>query len=76
MNASLEPAVTMPGSIPDEALDQIFLQARTHNAWLPKPVPLQLLHKIYELARIGPTSANTSPARFVFLTTPESENKA
>jgi 3-hydroxypropanoate dehydrogenase len=53
-----------------EALDQLFHGARTHSAWLPKPVPVELLRKIYELARLGPTSANGSPARFVFLTTP------
>ena len=57
-------------SIPDAALDQLFREARTNNAWLPKPVPVELLRKIYELARFGSTSANSSPARFVFLTTP------
>jgi len=55
-------------TLPDAALDQLFRQARTHTAWLPKPVPAELLHKIYDLARMGPTSANTSPARFIFLT--------
>src|SRR6202040_2691833 len=43
---------------------------RTHSAWLPDPVPVELLRKAYELARVGPTSANSSPARFVFITTP------
>ena len=52
------------------ALDQLFYEARTHSAWLPEPVPVELLRKAYELARLGPTSANGSPARFVFLTTP------
>src|SRR5258707_9057890 len=52
------------------ALDQLFRDARTHSTWLPEPVPVELLRKIYELARLGPTSANGSPARFVFLTTP------
>src|SRR5216684_801711 len=56
--------------IPQEALDQLFSQARTHSVWLPEPVPVELLRKAYELARLGPTSANGSPARFVFLTTP------
>ncbi|MGA3195325.1 MAG: malonic semialdehyde reductase [Terriglobales bacterium] len=60
-------------TLPDAALDQLFRQARTHTAWLPKPVPAELLHKIYDLARMGPTSANTSPARFIFLTTPEAK---
>jgi 3-hydroxypropanoate dehydrogenase len=56
--------------ISQEALDQLFYEARTHSTWLPEPVPVELLHKAYELARLGPTSANGSPARFVFLTTP------
>jgi len=56
--------------ISQEAFDQLFREARTHSAWLPEPVPVELLRKAYELARLGPTSANGSPARFVFLTTP------
>jgi len=50
-----------------ETLNQLFREARTHNAWLPKRVPLEALREAYELARWGPTSANSSPARFVFL---------
>src|ERR1700677_5278539 len=50
-----------------EALNQLFREARTHNAWLPRRVPTALLREIYDLARWGPTSANSSPARFVFL---------
>jgi 3-hydroxypropanoate dehydrogenase len=56
--------------ISEEALDQLFREARTHSKWLPEPVPVELLRKAYELARLGPTSANCSPARFVFLTSP------
>ena len=56
--------------ISQEALDQLFSKARTHSTWLPELVPAELLRKAYELARLGPTSANGSPARFVFLTTP------
>jgi 3-hydroxypropanoate dehydrogenase len=56
--------------ISQEALDQLFREARTHGAWLPEPVPVELLRKVYELACLGPTSGNGSPARFVFLTTP------
>ena len=56
-----------PAHISDEALNQLFLQARTHNAWLPKSVPIEKLHEAYEIACMGPTSANSSPARFVFL---------
>ena len=53
--------------ISHEALNQLFREARTHNAWLPRRVPTALLREIYDLARWGPTSANSSPARFVFL---------
>jgi 3-hydroxypropanoate dehydrogenase len=56
--------------VSEEALDQLFREARTHSAFLPEPVPVELLRKAYELARLGPTSANASPARFVFLTSP------
>jgi 3-hydroxypropanoate dehydrogenase len=51
------------------ALDILLRQARTYRAWLPKPVSDELLREIYNLARWGPTSANSSPARFVFLRT-------
>ena len=50
-----------------EVLDVLFRKARTHNAWLPKPVPDELLLELYEVVKWGPTSANTCPARFVFL---------
>jgi 3-hydroxypropanoate dehydrogenase len=59
--------------ISQEALNQLFREARTHSAWLPELVPVELLRKAYELARLGPTSANGSPARFVFLTTPSAK---
>lgn len=65
--------VPEPATLSEVALDQIFRQARTHTAWLPTPVPVELLRQVYELARMGPTSANGSPARFVFLTTPEAK---
>lgn len=58
---------TQAAPIPDKALDQLFRQARTHNAWLSKPVPPEILREVYELAKWGPTSANSTPARFVFL---------
>src|SRR3981189_2928838 len=72
MNNPSEPTSPAPLKSPSsqEGLDQLFLEARTHSTWLPEPVPVELLRKAYELARLGPTSANASPARFVFLTTP------
>src|SRR5262249_22474622 len=52
-----------------DVLDALFLAARTHHAWHSRPVPDDLLREAYELARMAPTSANSSPARFVFLKT-------
>jgi 3-hydroxypropanoate dehydrogenase len=63
------------GVISEEALDQIFRKARTQNGWLPQPVSPELLHQIYELAALGPTSANMTPARFVFLTARQSKER-
>jgi 3-hydroxypropanoate dehydrogenase len=67
--------VELQQKVVEEALNQIFREARTHTSWIPKPVPVSLLKEAYDLARMGPTSANASPARFVFLTTPESKNR-
>lgn len=58
--------------LPDEALDRLFREARTFPAFLDRPVSDDMLRRIYDLARMGPTSANSSPARFVFLRSPES----
>jgi 3-hydroxypropanoate dehydrogenase len=51
----------------DLGLDLIFRAARTHNGWLDKPVSDTLIHQIYDLMKWAPTSANSSPARFVFV---------
>jgi 3-hydroxypropanoate dehydrogenase len=59
----------------DAALDRLFRTARTHNAWKPQPLPEGALERIYELARMGPTSANSSPARFVFCVSEEAKAK-
>jgi 3-hydroxypropanoate dehydrogenase len=61
--------------ISDAALGQILLNARTHSSWRQEPVSIELLKEVYELARMGPTSANSSPGRFVFLTTPEAKER-
>jgi 3-hydroxypropanoate dehydrogenase len=57
----------MSHAINDEALDTIFRSARSQNTWQDKPVSPALLMAAYDLMRWGPTSANVSPARFVFL---------
>ena len=60
-------------AINDEALDRIFRAARSHNAWQDKPVSPALLMALYDLMRMGPTSANSSPVRIVFVTSPEAK---
>lgn len=60
----------MTGLLSQQALDILFLQARTHNDWLDKPVDDTLLQRVWDLARMGPTSANCSPMRIVFVKTP------
>ena len=57
------------------AHDLLFREARTHNKWQDKPVTDEQIHALYDLLRYGPTSANSSPARFVFIRTPEGKAK-
>ncbi len=59
----------------DAALDQLFRTARTQNAWQDKPVSEAQLHALYELMKWGPTSANCSPARIVFVKSDEAKHK-
>jgi 3-hydroxypropanoate dehydrogenase len=59
----------------DAALDLIFRNARTYTAWLPTPVPERILRSLYELLRWGPTSANSSPLRLVFVQTPQAKQQ-
>jgi 3-hydroxypropanoate dehydrogenase len=65
----------MPHQLNDEALDILFRKARTHTVWLDKPVSDDLLRQVYDLMKWGPTSANCSPARIVFLRTPEAKQR-
>lgn len=55
------------------ALAQLFTEARTHNGWLDRPVADALLKEAVELAKWGPTSANCSPARIVFVRSAEAK---
>ena len=59
----------------DQALDHLFRAARTQNKWQDRPVPDAKLQELYELLKWGPTSANSSPARFVFVRTSEGKAK-
>jgi 3-hydroxypropanoate dehydrogenase len=65
----------MPARLDDSTLGQLFTEARTRNGWNPEPLPESLLREIYELAKWGPTAANSTPARFVFVTSPEAKEK-
>lgn len=65
----------MKNRISEEALAQIFLEARTYNGWLDKPVTDEQLRQVYNLMKWGPTSANSSPARFVFVRSGEGKER-
>lgn len=58
-----------------DALDQIFRDARSYNGWLDKPVSDEQIHSIYELMKMGPTSANMQPARIVWVKGDEAREK-
>jgi len=57
----------------EAAIAQLFTEARTRNAWTDRPVPEALLRRLYDLTKFGPTAVNATPARFLFLTSPEAK---
>jgi len=65
----------MSEPLPDLALDALFLTARTQNKWLPGAIEDETLARLYDLLKMAPTSANCSPARFVFVKSPEAKQK-
>ncbi len=65
----------MSEAISPTALETLFTGARTHNGWLDMPVSDETLREIYDLMKWGPTSANCSPARIVFVRSPEGKEK-
>lgn len=65
----------MSEAITQSALKTLFTEARTHNGWQDIPVSDEQLREIYDLMKWGPTSANCSPARIVFVRTPEGKEK-
>jgi 3-hydroxypropanoate dehydrogenase len=75
LTATLEPSVEPKDHVKldGHALDQLFRQARTHNGWRPVDVPNALIEEAVELAKMGPTSANVSPLRIVFVRSPEAK---
>ena len=59
----------------NEILATLFTEARTHHGWREEPVTDATLRALYDLAKMGPTSANCSPARFVFVRTRAGKEK-
>ena len=62
----------MRDPIPAGALDQLFRSARTFYGWTDAPVEERVVRDLYDLLRWGPTSANSSPARFAWVHSPDS----
>ena len=65
----------MSQALTDDALRQLFLDARTHNVWQDKPIAESLLHRLYDTMKWGPTSANCCPARLVFVQSAAAKEK-
>ena len=65
----------MAHALSAEALDQLFREARSYNDWLDKDVSEEQIHQIYDLLKMGPTSANMQPARFVWCRSQESRER-
>jgi 3-hydroxypropanoate dehydrogenase len=63
------------GPLDETALNALFFEARTHNGWRDEPVSEETLRAVWDLARWGPTSANCSPARIVFVVTAEAKER-
>jgi 3-hydroxypropanoate dehydrogenase len=55
----------------EESLDLIIREARSHNGWLDKPISDDILTQLYDIVKMGSTSMNTCPARFIFVRTEE-----
>ena len=65
----------MSDPVNDYALDLIWREGRSYNGWLDKDVPETLIRAVYDLAKMGATSANCCPARFVFIRPPEAKER-
>jgi len=61
--------------LPDAFLKQLFTEARTHSHWLDRPVSDETLQQLYDLMKMGPTSANCCPVRIVFIKTEEGKER-
>ncbi|NKC32632.1 malonic semialdehyde reductase [Falsiroseomonas selenitidurans] len=63
----------MTQTLDEASLDRLFREARTQNKWQDRPVPDSKLEELYNLLKFAPTSANSSPARFIFVRTAEAK---
>ncbi|MGE4313306.1 MAG: malonic semialdehyde reductase [Pseudobdellovibrionaceae bacterium] len=59
----------------EQAFQQLFTKARTYNGWTDKDVPEETIHRLYEMLKFGPTSANCCPARFIFVRSKDAKEK-
>ena len=71
----LSPPVHVPAGVAEDVLDRVFRDARTPSRWADTALPDGLLQTLYELVKLGPTSGNCSPARFVFLESRDSRER-
>jgi 3-hydroxypropanoate dehydrogenase len=63
----------MKSALGPDVLDQLFLEARSYNGWQERPVAPETLQRLWQVMRMGPTSANCSPARLVFVVSAEAK---
>ena len=75
MSARTTTSVLDQVRLDEDSLNQLFLEARTHNKWLDAPVDEALLRELYGLAKLAPTSANSQPMRVVFVKTREAKER-
>lgn len=76
MDVPNEPVLSaLRTALDDDGLDLLLREARTHNAWADQPVPDARLLDLYDLLKMGPTSANCSPGRFVFIRSSEAKER-
>jgi 3-hydroxypropanoate dehydrogenase len=70
---TIEVASPSQTRLDDRGLDQLFRDARSYSFWQQRPIEESVIRELYDLLRMGPTSANTSPARFVFVRSEEAK---
>jgi len=75
MSAELTAKPTANTPVDEAAIAQMFLEARTYNDFADTPIPETVLRNLYDVVKMGPTSANSSPARFVFVQSQEAKER-